>query len=60
MEDNHIWRSKEKPKDTYYDDWYDQTTDTKEELTQVLNKTDYEYLYESAREITKRLWWNKW
>ena len=44
MEDNHLWKLRDNSydKEKYYDEWYDQTEETKSDLFEVLDRKEKE------------------
>jgi hypothetical protein len=44
MEDNHLWKLRDNSydKEQYYDEWYDQTEETKSDLFDVLDRKEKE------------------
>lgn len=42
MEDNHTWETPTNERGWYYDEWYDQTEETKSDLFEVLDRKEKE------------------
>jgi hypothetical protein len=44
MEDNHLWKLRDNSydKEQYYDEWYDQTEETKSDLFDILDRKEKE------------------
>ena len=42
MEDNHTWETSTNERWWYYDEWYDQTEETKSDLFDVLDRKEKE------------------
>ena len=42
MEDNHTWETPTNERGWYYDEWYDQTEETKSDLFDVLDRKEKE------------------
>lgn len=41
-EDNHIWEGTSNERGWYYDEWYDQTEETKSDLFDILDREEKE------------------